>query len=116
MTMLDQPPARWQPRPRAYATPLALAQRLDPAVRRTKALNLIDSLVLSFVTLGIYGLIAEYKVMKFWWEIQVTEQDICERLSTIWTRLGIVQYPISFEPIQKPLPLTSGCLLPLWEI
>lgn len=59
------------------------------------------SVVLSFVTLGIYWFIAVYQVMKFWWEIQVTEQDFCERLSPIWTKLGIIRYPISFEPMQK---------------
>lgn len=59
------------------------------------------SLLLSFVTLGIYHFIAIYRVMKFWWEIQVTEQDFCEQLSIIWTKLGIIRYPISFEPMQK---------------
>ena len=59
------------------------------------------SLALSIVTLGIYYFIAVYKVMKFWWEIQATEQDFCERLSIIWTRLAIIRYPITFEPMQE---------------
>lgn len=59
------------------------------------------SVLLSFVTLGIYGYIAYYQAMKFWWEIQVTEQDFCEKLSIIWTRLGITRYPISFDPLQR---------------
>lgn len=59
------------------------------------------ALVLSFVTLGVYAFIAYYKVMRFWWEIQVTEQDFCERLSRIWTKLGVARYPISFEPMQQ---------------
>lgn len=59
------------------------------------------SVLLSFVTLGIYGYIAYYQAMKFWWEIQVTEQDFCEKLSIIWTTLGIIRYPIRFDPLQQ---------------
>lgn len=59
------------------------------------------SLVLSIITLGVWYFIAVYKMMKFWWEIQVTEQDFCERLSIIWTNLGTIRYPITFEPMQK---------------
>lgn len=56
---------------------------------------------LSCVTLGIYGYIMVYQSMRFWWEIQVTEQDFDEKLSQIWTKLGIVKYPITFQPIQE---------------
>jgi hypothetical protein len=59
------------------------------------------SLLLSFLTLGIYGLYATYRTMRFWWEIQLTEQDFDEKLSMIWTKLGIVRYPITFETDQE---------------
>lgn len=59
------------------------------------------SVLLSFATLGIYGYISVYRLMKYWWEIQVTEQDFCEKLSPIWTELGIIRYPISYELIQR---------------
>jgi hypothetical protein len=59
------------------------------------------SVLLSFVTLGVYGFISIYRLMKYWWEIQVTEQDFCEKLSLIWTKLGIIHYPISYEPVQQ---------------
>jgi Domain of unknown function (DUF4234) len=59
------------------------------------------SVVLTFVTLGIYGYIAYYQAMKFWWEIQLTEQVFCERLSMIWAKLGITPYPVTFEPVQQ---------------
>ncbi|AXE87506.1 DUF4234 domain-containing protein [Streptomyces sp. Go-475] len=59
------------------------------------------SLILSIITLGIYGLYAEYRMMRFWWEIQLTEQDFDEKLSLLWTKLEIVRYPLTFEPDQE---------------
>ncbi|HWM35822.1 MAG TPA: DUF4234 domain-containing protein [Streptomyces sp.] len=56
-----------------------------------------SSLILSIITLGIYGLYATYRMMRFWWEIQLTEQDFDEKLSLIWTSLGITRYPVTFE-------------------
>jgi len=66
-----------------------------------KPLNAGLSLVLTLVTFGIYSLYAYYQLMCFWWEIQVTEQDFDEKLSQVWTKLGIAKYPISFQPIQE---------------
>ena len=57
------------------------------------------SLFLSFITLGIYGCVATYRLMRFWWQIQLTEQDFYDRLSVTWTKLGVVRYPVTFEPI-----------------
>lgn len=57
------------------------------------------SLFLSFITFGIYGCIATYRLMRFWWQIQLTEQDFDEKLSVVWTKLGIIRYPITFEPV-----------------
>lgn len=57
--------------------------------------------LLAIVTLGIWQLVIYSKLMRFWWEIQVTEQDFDEKLSQIWTKLGVVRYPISFQPIQE---------------
>jgi len=66
-----------------------------------RPINPGPSVALSVVTLGIYGLVANYRAMKFWWEIQVTEQDFTERLSVIWVKLGIIKYPISFDSVQQ---------------
>jgi hypothetical protein len=55
------------------------------------------AVILSIITLGVYGLYATYRVMRFWWEIQLTEQDFDEKLSLIWTRLGITRYPVTYE-------------------
>lgn len=57
------------------------------------------SLALSLVTLGIYGMFAVHRLMQFWWQIQLTEQDFDEKLSLIWTKLGVTRYPVVFEPI-----------------
>jgi len=66
-----------------------------------KPINAGLSLVLSVVTLGIYGLFATYRLMRFWWEVQVTEQDFDEKLSQIWTKQGVVKYAITFQPVQE---------------
>lgn len=57
------------------------------------------SVFLAFITLGIYGLYADYRMMRFWWEIQLTEEDFNDNLSDIWLRLGIVQYRVTYEPV-----------------
>lgn len=72
----------------------------DRFMNMHKPINAGLSLVLSFFTLGIYGWIAIARTMRFWWEIQVTEQDFDERLSQIWMRIGVVRYPITFQPNQ----------------
>jgi Domain of unknown function (DUF4234) len=66
-----------------------------------KPINAGLSLVLSVVTFGIYGLFATYRLMRFWWEVQVTEQDFDEKLSQIWTKQGVVKYAITFQPVQE---------------
>ncbi|MBO0834664.1 MAG: DUF4234 domain-containing protein [Actinobacteria bacterium] len=58
------------------------------------------SVVLSLLTL-VYGFISVYRLMKYWWEIQVTEQDFCQKLGPVWTKLGIIRYAVSYEPIQQ---------------
>lgn len=57
------------------------------------------SVFLSFITLGIYWFYAVYRMMRFWWEIQLTEEDFTDKLSDIWLRLGIVQYRVTYEPV-----------------
>jgi hypothetical protein len=57
------------------------------------------SVFLSFITLSIYGWISVHRLMRFWWQIQLTEQDFDEKISLIWTKTGIIRYPIRFEPV-----------------
>jgi hypothetical protein len=79
---------------------------LDGAVKDTftdkiKPINPGLSLVLTIVTVGIWGLYVLYRLDKFWWEIQEFEQDFDDSVSQMWAKLGIVRYPISFTPRQS---------------
>jgi len=58
-------------------------------------------LFLSFITLGVFFYIAIARLMRFWWEIQITEQDFDEKLTPIWTKLGVTKYPVTFQPMQE---------------
>lgn len=66
-----------------------------------KPFNPGKATLLTIVTLGVYGFITVARLMRFWWEIQVTEQDFDEGLAQIWTKLGVIRYPISFRPDQQ---------------
>lgn len=58
------------------------------------------TLLLSLVTLGIYGFVGIAHAMRFWWEAQVTEQEFDDKVSQLWEKLGVVKYPVTFEPVQ----------------
>jgi hypothetical protein len=62
-----------------------------------RPINAGASLALSIITLGVYGFYAVYRLMRFWWEVQLTEQDFDDRLSLLWTKLGMIKYPLTFE-------------------
>lgn len=66
-------------------------KRVDPSM----------AVLLGIVTFGIYLLIMYHQMMRFWWEIQITEQDFDEKLSQTWTKLGVVRYPVTFQPLQE---------------
>lgn len=66
-----------------------------------KPINAGLSFVLAIVTLGIYGWYAIHRLMRFWWEIQLTEQDFDEKISMVWMRLDLVRYPLTFEPDEQ---------------
>lgn len=66
-----------------------------------KPLNAGLSTVLAVVTLGIYGLVQVYRLMRFWWEIQITEQEFDDRISQTLLRLGVINYPVSYATIPK---------------
>lgn len=54
------------------------------------------ALLLSIVTLGLYGIYVLYRENRFWWDAQKLEQDFDDKLSQMWTTLGITKYPINF--------------------
>lgn len=59
------------------------------------------SFLLTLVTLGIYGLYVLYRLNRYWWDAQVLEQDFDDKLSQVWTRLGLMRYPMSFNVDQS---------------
>jgi len=36
-----------------------------------------------------------------WWNAQVLEQDFDDKLSQVWTRLGLLKYPLNFNEDQS---------------
>jgi hypothetical protein len=66
-----------------------------------KPINPGMSLVLTIVTFGLYGFYVLYRNDKFWWEIQEFERDFDDSVSQLWTKLGILKYPVRFEPRQS---------------
>lgn len=55
------------------------------------------SLFLGSITIGIYALFVLYRENKIWYDLQVAEQEFDDKLSQIWTELGILKYPINFK-------------------
>ena len=62
-----------------------------------RPINAGIALLLTFVTLGIYGIWVTYRLNRYWWDAQVFEQDFDDKLSQAWAKLGIVKYPINFQ-------------------
>ena len=55
------------------------------------------SFLLTIVTIGIYGFVVLYRMNRYWWDAQTVEQDFDDRLSQIWTKLGLTRYPLTFQ-------------------
>lgn len=70
---------------------LGLAYKKD-----LRKINAGVSLLLTIVTLGIYGLFALYRVNRYWWDVQVVEQEFDDGLSQVWSKLDLMRYPVSF--------------------
>lgn len=69
-------------------------EALDTDVRPT---NPWLAWFLSFITLGIWGLVVLYRLNKAWYTFQVIEQEFDDRLSQVWLKLGLVNYPLTFN-------------------
>src|SRR6266516_720935 len=54
------------------------------------------SLLLTIVTIGIYGFYVLYRMNRYWWDAQIVEQEFDDNLSQVWSKLGLMRYPISF--------------------
>jgi hypothetical protein len=55
------------------------------------------SFLLSIITLGIYGFYVLYRMNRYWWDAQTVEQDLDDKLSQTWIKLGFTRYPITFQ-------------------
>lgn len=55
------------------------------------------SLVLTVVTLGLYGFYVQYRLNKVWYDLQVVEQEFDDALSVVWQKVGLAKYAISFR-------------------
>ena len=62
-----------------------------------KQLNPVLSLLLSIITFGIWYFVILYKLNKVWNDLQRFEQDFDEKLSILWTKLGLIKFPFSFK-------------------
>ena len=49
------------------------------------------------VTLGIWAFVWLYKMNKIWYDLQKIEQDFDDKISQIWSKLGLIKYPLSFN-------------------
>jgi hypothetical protein len=74
-----------------------LRSEMDAAYKgNLRNINAGLSFVLVIVTVGLYGLYVLYRMNAYWWYAQVLEQETDDALSQLWSRLGLMRYPISF--------------------
>lgn len=55
------------------------------------------SFLLIIITLGIWGFVWLYKINKIWYALQKVEQDFDDKISQIWSKVGLIKYPLSFN-------------------
>lgn len=69
----------------------------DIFLRECKELNILLALLLSFVTLGIYGIYFNYRLNRIWDDLQKFEEEFYDKLNLIWSKVDIIKYPINFR-------------------
>ena len=69
----------------------------DIFLRECKELNILLALLLSFVTLGIYGIYFNYRLNRIWDDLQKFEEEFYDKLNSIWIKVNIIKYPINFR-------------------
>jgi hypothetical protein len=83
----------------ADATVRDLRALLERATRYSlKPIGALKSVLLTIVTLGIWGAVAWYQINRAWADRQQAEVEFDQLLSSAWLQLGITRYPITFEP------------------
>ena len=69
----------------------------DIFLRECKELNILLAILLSFVTLGIYGIYFNYRLNRIWDDLQKFEEEFYDKLNSIWIKVNIIKYPINFR-------------------
>lgn len=69
----------------------------DIFLRECKELNILLAILLSFVTLGIYGIYFNYRLNRIWDDLQKFEEEFYDKLNSIWIEVNIIKYPINFR-------------------
>lgn len=59
------------------------------------------SFLFTILTLGIFGFYVLYRVNRYWWDAQVVEQQFDDNLSQVWSKLGLMRYPLDFTLDQR---------------
>jgi Domain of unknown function (DUF4234) len=65
--------------------------------KQLRAMHAGIQLLLTFVTLGLWSFYVLYRLNRYWWDAQVFEQDFDDKLSQMWSKMGIVRYPLNFK-------------------
>ena len=74
----------------------------DIFLKECKELNILLALLLSFVTLGIYGIYFNYRLNRIWDDLQKFEEEFYDKLNLIWSKVDIIKYPINFRIFYRP--------------
>lgn len=100
-----------------------LREQIDRAYRsELRPIKAGLSFLLTILTVGLFGFYVLYRMNRYWWDAQVLEQDIDDKLSQLWLRLDLMRYPISFTIDQGkrrsyPLYLVLSILtLGIWGV
>jgi len=53
------------------------------------------SFLFTVITFGIYAIMVQYRANRYWWDAQVVEEDFDDQLSQMWSKLGLMRYPVT---------------------
>jgi hypothetical protein len=64
--------------------------------RELRPINSCQSVVLTILTLGVYGLHVLYRMNRYWPDAMLVEQRFDVQVSSAWSVLGVLSDPVSF--------------------
>lgn len=65
--------------------------------KNIKEIKAGSSFLLMIVTLGIWGFVWLYKMNGIWHSLQILEQEFDDKISQIWSAVGLIKYPLTFN-------------------